>query len=71
MTSTASTAKYRLISQNRDDQLTIEIVGTDSFLLKYAEEILADENLLSGFSRSDVQLIKYIAAKAFASEMLE
>lgn len=53
--------RYRLLSQNRNNQLEIEVVGENYRLLRSIHEVFSDEEFLVGFSQKDIDVISAIA----------
>lgn len=53
--------RYSLTAQDRDNQLTIEIIGENLFLRKTAQEIISNPALIAGFPPEQAAVIGYIA----------
>lgn len=53
--------RYRLVSQSRNNQLVIEVIGERYRLLKDAKDVLSDETMMRGFSANDLKIINFIA----------
>lgn len=54
---------YRIASQNRNNYLSIEIIGKNLYLLKSAIDIVNDVSLMCGFSPQDAAIIGFIASE--------
>jgi hypothetical protein len=48
---------FKIVAQNRGDELVIEIVDRGLFMIRKARDILKDSTLLQGFSQEDASKI--------------
>lgn len=59
-------SRFKLIAQNRHDNLIIEVVGENIFLVKTAWEVISSPDLLHGLPREDLVIIAVAAGMAIA-----
>ncbi len=59
--------RFKLIAQNRGDELVIEIVDKKLFMIRRARDIIKDRELLCGFSQEDAAHIGVAAGMAIAA----
>lgn len=55
---------YKLIAQNRNDEMLIEIIDQKLFMIRTAREILKTPDLINGFSPEDASKIGVAAGMA-------
>jgi hypothetical protein len=67
ITNNRTTVRYKLIAQNRGDQMVIEIVDQKLFMIRTAREILKDEKLVNGFSPEHAARIGIAAGMALVA----
>lgn len=59
-----SIIRYRIVSQNRDNVLIVEDVNEGVHICCRANDILDDETFINGFSKSDNEIISFIADRS-------
>lgn len=52
--------RFELYAQNKDDSLIVKNIEQNNFFQCTVEQLLANPNLLEGFSKSDINFIKQL-----------
>lgn len=61
MQSPSTVVRYRLLAQDRENRLIVNILGEETCFLVRASDIVSDPHLLEGFVPKEIARIGYIA----------
>jgi hypothetical protein len=64
---TGNNIRFKIIAQNRGDELVIEIIGQGLHMQRNARELLKQPDVLRGFTAEDIAKIGLAAGMAIAA----